>query len=277
MKAKVFLGWSGETSKVIALELHEWLRSVIQLLDPWMSKEDLTKGARWTPELAKALAESKAGIFCLAPDNLKEPWLNFEAGAISNTDPPAYVCTYLVGVTSSSVKGPLAQFQWTDATSKHDNLQLLEAINTTLGEDALDQKILEKAFELRWPELEQKLRATLTVNPTETPRREVADMVEETLNRVRDLQKQSAEPPKLQPVYYTVDSSPSAPTAYGQLVALGGPAGVGAQGAGVFTLGGSSDDPPGYIRVGSGKLYGGGPQGPTSTIRPQKSNNPKEK
>jgi hypothetical protein len=142
---KVFLSWSGPISKRIALALRDWLPSVIQTVEPWMSSEDIKKGTRWSPAIAKELAESRAAIFCLTTDNLGEPWLNFEAGAVSNTPWSANVCTYLFNVTNSDITGPLTQFQWTVATSKEENLKLLTTINGTQEDGALDQKRLEKA------------------------------------------------------------------------------------------------------------------------------------
>jgi hypothetical protein len=274
---KVFLGWSGEISKLVAQELHEWLQDVIQNIEPWMSSEDISKGARWTPAIAKELAESRAGIFCLTPDNLGDPWLHFEAGAVSNTAWSASVCTYLFGVTSSGLTGPLTQFQGTVATSKQDNLKMLSTINSARQEGALDQKRLEKAFNTHWPALEQKLTQVSKAKTHAPSKRPVEDMVEETLNIVRDLQKQSAKTPKLQPAYYTVESPPFAPhpaTYYDALAALGS---VGSASGNIIFPGGSSDDPTGHKLITLGKPDEPGPQGPRSTIQLRKSNNPKEK
>jgi hypothetical protein len=191
---KVFLSWSGPTSKRIALALRDWLPSVIQTVEPWMSSEDIKKGTRWSPAIAKELAESRAAIFCLTPDNLESPWLNFEAGAVSNTPWSANVCTYLFNVTSSDITGPLNQFQWTVATSKDENLKLLATINGAQEDGALDQKRLEKAFNTYWPELEIALTCISEAKLPHLAKRSLEDIAEETLNIVRDIQKQSAQP-----------------------------------------------------------------------------------
>ena len=111
---KVFLSWSGPLSKKVAEELHRWLPNVIQALEPWLSSEDIAKGSQWSAQIAGELEASKAGIICVTPSNHGAPWLNFEAGAISNqVKPTKMVCTFLVGVKPTDLDGPLAQFQAT--------------------------------------------------------------------------------------------------------------------------------------------------------------------
>ena len=77
----------------------------------------------------------------------------FEAGAISKHREAGHVCTYLIGLTSNDVEEPLSQFQHTRA-DKEDTLQLLQTINSLL-DIPLEVDRLERAFDQKWPELEQ--------------------------------------------------------------------------------------------------------------------------
>ena len=73
---KVFLSWSGELSQRSAQILREWIPSVIQAVDPYLSSEDIDKGARWSTDIAKELEASGFGILCITEDNLAAPWIN---------------------------------------------------------------------------------------------------------------------------------------------------------------------------------------------------------
>jgi len=80
---RVFLGWSGYISHKVALAFHDWLPKVIQAVKPFMSSEDMAKGARWSGEIAKELQSSSFGVIFVTPENVTSPWINFEAGALS--------------------------------------------------------------------------------------------------------------------------------------------------------------------------------------------------
>ena len=90
---KVFLSWSGQRSKAVADLLAKWTPHVIQAVEPWISSA-IDKGARWQSETAARLEDVKVGIVCLTPGNLSEPWILFEAGALSKTTGSS-VCTFL--------------------------------------------------------------------------------------------------------------------------------------------------------------------------------------
>ena len=82
---EVFIRWSGLRSKHIAQSLHDWLRNVLPLVRPWMSEEDIQKGARGALDIARKLEKVSVGVSCLTPENQHAPWIQFEAGALSKT------------------------------------------------------------------------------------------------------------------------------------------------------------------------------------------------
>jgi hypothetical protein len=108
---KVFLGWSGETSHKIALALHNWLPRVIQDIKPYISSEDIAKGARWSTEIANELQTTNYGIICVTKENIGSPWINFESGALSREIGKSFVTPFLFQLKPSDIQGPLAQFQ----------------------------------------------------------------------------------------------------------------------------------------------------------------------
>ena len=62
---KVFISWSGNKSHKVGLVFREWLPAVIQSLEPYVSSEDIDKGARWSSDIAKELEDSTFGILCI--------------------------------------------------------------------------------------------------------------------------------------------------------------------------------------------------------------------
>src|SRR5437868_9968493 len=94
----IFISWSSKRSGQVALLLRDWLPQVIQAARPWMSQEDIAAGSRWNVEVGEKLKTTKVGVICLTAENLKAPWMHFEAGALSKTVDDAFVCPYLYGV-----------------------------------------------------------------------------------------------------------------------------------------------------------------------------------
>jgi TIR domain len=153
---KVFISWSGTTSHRVAKVLRDWLPSVIQNVEPYVSSEDIDKGARWSTDIAGELHASAYGIICLTKDNILAPWINFEAGALGKSIDKSKVSPLLFRVKRSEVEGPILQFQST-IVEKDDVIKLLKSINVACGPEALDTSRLEKTFGVWWPQLEQQL------------------------------------------------------------------------------------------------------------------------
>ncbi len=163
---KVFLSWSGSKSKQIASVFKDWLPSVIQSIEPFISSEDIEIGSRWSNEIAQELQETSFGIIFLTKDNLNAPWLNFEAGALSKALNRSYVAPFLYDIKPSDLTdSPIAQFQ-TTSRSKEDVYRLMETINNANEENKLPEERLKSAFDTWYPNLESSLEAIMK-NQTE--------------------------------------------------------------------------------------------------------------
>ena len=183
---KVFISWSGETSKAIAEILRRWLPSVIQAVRPYYTPDDITKGSRWNTEICKELEDCKVGLLCLTADNLEAPWIMFEAGALSKSLSSARVCPLLFGIDPSDIKGPLVQFQAAPFT-KHDVNKTVRMMNQELGATALASDVLDSVFDMWWPKLEDDVKKVMSSvkPPVKRSVRSERDILEEVLERVR--------------------------------------------------------------------------------------------
>lgn len=156
----VFISWSGDKSKEIAEELRNWIPSVLQFAKPYFTPNDIEKGAKWSSEISKKLAESNIGIICLTKDNLNKPWILFEAGALSKDLDRSKVCSVLFGMENSDLSGPLTTFQTTNF-EKLDFRKLLLSINDAGGQSALARETFARVFEMWWPQFQMKIDAIL--------------------------------------------------------------------------------------------------------------------
>ena len=155
-KIPVFLGWSGPASEKVATVFREYLPAMIQALDPFMSKEDISKGSRWPSDIGDKLNDSRCGIFCVTPENLESKWIHFEAGAISKIVNESYVCPFLLGMSETELKAPLNMFQAT-TFDKNEVYKLLETLNSLCIGFGLEERTLRMSFETYWPKIESEL------------------------------------------------------------------------------------------------------------------------
>jgi len=138
--------------------LRDWLPSVLQTIKPYVSSEDIDKGARWSSDIAGELDASAYGIVCLTPENVDAPWINFEAGALGKSVDKSRVSPFLFRLKRSDVNGPILQFQST-IVEREDVSKLVRSMNAACQQDALEDARLDKAFDVWWPKLEEELNA----------------------------------------------------------------------------------------------------------------------
>jgi len=189
---KVFISWSGSPSLQIAEAWRDWLPSVIQVIEPYVSSEDIDKGARWSVDIAQELESSSYGILCVTAGNVNAPWLNFEAGALSKSFDRSRVSPFLFDLDRSSVTGPLVQFQST--VYEHDDiLRLLKGINAVCQIPLSDSR-LKSSFAIWWPKLQHSMDQlkvqTASGAASQSAQRDVNDMVAEILDLIRSQQRE---------------------------------------------------------------------------------------
>jgi len=178
----------------VAQIFREWLPSVIQSIEPYVSSEDIDKGARWSTDIATELADSTFGILCVTKDNLEAPWLSFEAGALSKTMEKSFVTPFLFDIKRSEVKGPILQFQST-IFEKEDIKKMVKTLNKASGDTGISETRLDNYFDVWYPTLENKLnelKSEILTTSEEDEENKVyhsSEILEEILELSRDNQK----------------------------------------------------------------------------------------
>lgn len=191
---KVFISWSGNLSLKVALVFRDWLPSVIQSIEPYVSSEDIDKGARWSTDIAKELENSTFGILCVTRENLEAPWLSFEAGALSKTMEKTFVTPFLFDIKRSEVQGPILQFQST-IFEKDDIKKMVKTLNKACGEGGIADNRLDTTFDVWYPRLEDSLNRLKNAESENNETQETEDLtpsvaiLEEILELTRDNQK----------------------------------------------------------------------------------------
>jgi TIR domain len=190
---KVFISWSGEPSRSVALALRQWLPLVVQHVKPWMSDEELASGTRWNDSIASALEETDFGIICVTAANQHQPWLVFEAGALAKRLELACVVPLCIDVSPSDITGPLAAFQW--RRLNEDGMRRLVQDISKVREQPLESSQIDRLFDALWPQLNEQLDNVIGSScVTEGPRRSADEMLEELVESMRNVERFMSEP-----------------------------------------------------------------------------------
>lgn len=204
MPLRVFVSWSGALSHRYALLLDNWLPSVLQAVNTYVSSNNIQSGSRWNADIAKELATNSYGILCLTEESRTAPWLIFEAGALSKAVDSAHVVPLLFDLKQSDVDFPLAQFQMRVA-NRDDMHSLVFDINATTAAPIESQR-LEEIFDVWWPKFELE-RTKILADSTEPARQaatqdDATRVLEEILEGVRSQLRILTAPEQLLPSTY---------------------------------------------------------------------------
>ena len=181
---QIFISWSGDRSRDVADALRAWLPLVIQSVKPWMSDQDIAAGSRWLTEVSGTLSATNVGLICVTPENQHNPWLVFEAGALSRTLEQTCVCPLVFGMTPGQLTGPLTQFQ-ANSLDREGIGRVIATINKSLGDRMLDAQQLSEILNVWWPKLLERLDA-IPPAAAPAPTRSTGDQLEELLALARE-------------------------------------------------------------------------------------------
>lgn len=166
---------------------------VLQSTEPWISTNDIDGGSVWFGKITDQLKDSQTGIICITPENVNEPWILFEAGAVAKGVEANRVCTLLIGISPTDIKGPLAQFNHTPCT-KEGIRKLVGDINKRLKEP-LEKSKLTNIFDALWPNLSKEIDEAIKLPSSvklKNAGRSSEDMIGEILERIRRVENQTA-------------------------------------------------------------------------------------
>ena len=152
---KVFISWSGERSREVAIILNKWIERNIQLAETWISTDDIGAGDIWFQQIKSRLDETSVGIICLTKENVNNPWILFEAGALAKGTKENRVCTFLIDLKASELKPPLSQFNatWLEQGSFR---KLVKTISDGL-EKPLSENVIDDVMDSAWSKLKNEI------------------------------------------------------------------------------------------------------------------------
>jgi hypothetical protein len=177
---RTFITWSGQLSHNVALELKKFLRLVFPTVDAFVSSEDIRKGEQWRTVVTNALAKSQREIICLTTENYNQPWVLFEAGALTRALQHPTLYTILIDdLLPNILEGsPLSQFQHTRMVPD-DMRRLIKQINQEIEEGRRLEGDLDRMFDKFWPDLENAVSKLILSSPKKVIR--ITDLARESV------------------------------------------------------------------------------------------------
>jgi len=163
IEKKIFISWSGEKSKRIAVELKSTLEDEIYKgtnLECFVSDLDIASGTDWWDKIKNELKTCKQGILCITKENIRAPWIFFEAGAMVAHDVPTI--PLLINCEFMSLKdSPLDKKHSVKFNDPQKFIQMITDLNKQLGLLPLDKSQISPIAKLGYEKLTNRLKCTL--------------------------------------------------------------------------------------------------------------------
>lgn len=186
----IFVSWSGPSNRDVARKVKQFVSEVLGTDSVFMSDEDIAPGDKSLEEVDLALKKSTAALVIVSARSMREPWLNFEAGAMAVRLTKTSVIPILLDLTFSQLVQPIAQFQAIRYDDAEKFRRTLGVLNAQRGADRIKSETLDIVFEARWPSFQDDVRAIIAANATPEDEKSLpdeADKIDEILATLRGL------------------------------------------------------------------------------------------
>ncbi|KSV63092.1 hypothetical protein N183_36240 [Sinorhizobium sp. Sb3] len=158
---KLFISWSKNTSKEIALTLKEFLSDFFRSknLEIYLSTS-IQPGENWFDSIRDGIKDSEICIIVMTDENELSRWTHFEAGAIAFNTKSSNVIPLLVTSRDLDETSPLKHFQYVRNTH-HEMLKLIRLVKSVGRLTGVRQDEVSKRFDDLYPKFEAQITATL--------------------------------------------------------------------------------------------------------------------
>lgn len=161
----------------------------------FMSDEDIEPGEKSLEEIDSALKRSTAALVIVSARSARDPWLNFEAGAMGVRLEKARVVPILLDLEFSQLIQPLAQFQGIRFDNREKFNQMLRVLNNQRGDSRIKSETLNIVFDSRWVEFVNEVQREIAANAQPGDLEALpdeSDKIDEILSTIRRMSNASA-------------------------------------------------------------------------------------
>lgn len=165
---RIFISWSKESSRSIALALQEFVSDFFRSrsLDFYVSATNILPGEGWLESIKSGIRESEMCILILTDENEFSRWAHFEAGAVAFNTKSTNVIPLLFTTRDMDSRSPLRQFQFLK-NNDGDILKLLTLIKTNGKLRGVKKDQLKNRFDELYPSFQKRVSGILDTSVTE--------------------------------------------------------------------------------------------------------------
>ena len=190
----IFISWSGPSNRDVGRKVKQFVSEVLGTDDVFMSDEDIAPGDKSLEEIDLALKRSTAALVIVSARTAREPWLNFEAGAMAVRLEKTSVIPILLDLNFSQLIQPLAQFQAIRYDDAEKFRRMLVVLNAQRDAERIKSDTLEIVFRTRWADFQKDVASIIEASASPEDAAELPDerdKIDEILSTLRGMASSS--------------------------------------------------------------------------------------